>query len=101
MMNAKHSRYRGGLGVVWCLAALALAGCANVRPDRASIEKLREVRVVQVATPALEAPTFMQAAVKRGVLGGAVPAAIAESDAKVTLTPPFIADAGALVARGL
>ena len=80
--------------------ALVLAAC-SVPLQRQSLEKIGEIRVVQVTTRALEAPTFMQAAVSRGVLGGALPTAVAQSNATVTLTPPLIPDAGALVTRKL
>ena len=84
-----------------CVLASALSGCANVRLERASVEKLQGIHLVQVVTPALEAPTFMQAALKSGALGGAIPAAIVQGEAKSTLSAPLIRDFGALVAERL
>ena len=84
-----------------CLLAAVLSGCANVPLERASVAKLKDIRLVQVVTPALEAPTFMQSALKRGALGGAIPALIVQSEAKNTLSPPQILDFGALVTEKL
>jgi hypothetical protein len=83
------------------LLIAAMPGCANVPLQRASVEKLPGLRLVQVVTPALEAPTFMQAALRSGTLAGAIPALIVQGEGKTTLTPPLILDFGALVTENL
>jgi hypothetical protein len=79
-----------------------VAGCANVQMQRAKVEKFREVELVRVVTPPLEAPSFMQAWDKSGT-GGLVQAAIAASEPHVQLSPrnAAIPDFGDLVATKL
>lgn len=87
--------------IVLSLLVTALSGCANVRVDRSSVEKMPEIQLVQVVTPALEVPTFMQAALKSGALGGIIVAAIVQGEEKSTLSTPQISDIGALVTEDL
>jgi hypothetical protein len=78
----------------WALliAAVLCAGCTTRPLHRGEIQNLQGTRLVRVVTPALEVPTFMQAAVSQNVLGGALPYALATSAPKLTLRPPEIID---------
>jgi hypothetical protein len=78
------------------LLALALTGCANSPLQRSSVEKLQSIEIITVATPAMEAPSFLQAGVKSGQLS-LIPALIVEGEKKITLSPPVIQDFGMLV----
>lgn len=104
MAISEHSKpysHRNVFLIISCLLASVLSGCANTPLQRASVEKLKNIHVVQVVTPALEAPTFLQAAFKTGAVGGLVPALMVQEEAKNTLTPSAIPDFGALVTEKL
>jgi len=98
-MRTRPARFAISLAIGGLVALLG--GCANVRVDRAAVEKIQKIEMVQVITPALEIPTFLQAAVKSGTLGGVLPAVMAESQGKDTRVAPAIHDVGALLAEKL
>ncbi len=74
----------------------SLVGCASSPLQRSSVERLQSVEIVTVSTPAIEAPSLMQAGVSSGQLG-LIPALIVEDQQKFTYSPPLIQDLGALL----
>lgn len=80
---------------------LILHGCGNVPLQRSNVEKLEKIAVVRVVTPAMYAPSFMQAAVRSGTVLGAIPGLIVSNEQKFTFMPPLIQDFGILLTDGL
>lgn len=92
---------RGIVFLALCSSALLISGCSHVPLERSSLQNTKSIHLVQVISPVLETPTFMQQAEKSGALTGLLPALIVESQKKTTISSQSIPDIGNLITTKL